>query len=178
MTDPFKPRDGWELHRATGTGDRPRWGGVFVICQRADRMPRYLGGFVADAPTTAYVRVVVDADARVARVLTVDGRCVLGEVHVMRGMLELGRRASAWKRGEQSWMSYLRRHAAGAVRAVLARPDAIAAARLASMPWRAQVDGTFPGDLERTDTGHTRHCDARREWGDGECECGLIPPLE
>jgi hypothetical protein len=33
--------------------------------------------------------------------------------------------------------------------------------------------GTFPGDLERQPSGHTRHCESRMEHGDGECECGV-----
>jgi hypothetical protein len=33
--------------------------------------------------------------------------------------------------------------------------------------------GTFPGDLDRLPSGHTRHCAARMKWGDGECECGV-----
>jgi hypothetical protein len=32
--------------------------------------------------------------------------------------------------------------------------------------------GTFLGDLDRMPSGHTCHCEARRRWGDGECECG------
>lgn len=36
------------------------------------------------------------------------------------------------------------------------------------------LQGTFPGDLERTPSGHTNHCEARMRWGDGECECGKV----
>lgn len=32
--------------------------------------------------------------------------------------------------------------------------------------------GTMPDDLDRMPSGHTRHCEARLQWGDGTCECG------
>ncbi len=37
---------------------------------------------------------------------------------------------------------------------------------------KCQQRGTFPGDMDVMPSGHTRHCEARQRWGDGECECG------
>lgn len=68
---------------------------------------------------------------------------------------------------------YYRKHAGGyAARRVVKPLSPEVKARLEA------GDGTFPGDFVRSPSGHTNHCEARMEWGDGECECGTGKPSE